>query len=814
MKYSYSFLFFCKVCILVFVPLFFGNSLSAQVAAATVKGKIVDSLSSHPLPAATVRLFESSQKKMVNGNTAIESGGFSIELPWGRYYAVIEHTGYTSFTTSEFVLSAEHPNHELGLIRLVSAATVLNEVVVQSEKSFMELSLDKRVFTVGKDLANAGGSASDILGNIPSVSVDGEGNVRLRGSDNVRILIDGKPSGLVSFKGAGGLQQLPASLIERVEIITNPSARYEAEGNAGIINIVLKKDKRQGFNGSLELITGYYANLGAAVNLNYRHKKINFFLNYGIAYRNQPGAGSLYQEVYGTDTTFISKQNTHNRVKGLNNNIRGGLDYYFTDKSILTASYLFRRSDATRISDIRYEDYLFTPGNLTGTTTRRQDEEEKEPNSEYTISYKKTFKKKDHELTTTAKFIDNWESSQQLFTQHYFNANGTQEPSKSVLQQSLNDEFEKQWLFQLDYTQPIGKEGKLETGIRNSFRDMTNDFVVSEKNALGEFVPLPGLDNIFVYNENIHAAYGILANKSKKISYQAGLRAEWTDVKTVLQKSNEVNPRNYFNLFPSAHFTFNTKDENAVQVSYSRRVRRPFYNDLSPFMTYSDSRNFFSGNPDLNPEYSDVGEIGYIMNFDKGSLFSGVYYRSTKGKIDRIRRVDDEGKSATRPENLLKEEAWGAEFTGAWTPVKWWKLDMNVNLFHSAIDGSNILASYKASSYTWFARQTSRFSLPHNIEIQARGNYEAAQKTAQGKRKSVYYIDFSASKDIFKGKGTMNLNVLDVFNSRRNRSISTGPNFYSEGNSQFRRRQINFTISYRIRQGKPTPKKADTEEGF
>ncbi len=803
-----------KISVLTVLLIFSANSLSAQTVVANVKGKITDSLSSDPLPAATVRLFESGQKKMISINTSSETGDFSFQLPLGRYYAIIEHTGYTSFTTSEFLLSADHSDHELSAIRLVSLATVLNEVVVQSEKSFMELSLDKRVFTVGKDLANAGGSASDILSNIPSVSVDGEGNVKLRGSENVRILIDGKPSGLVSFKGAGGLQQLPSSLIERVEIITNPSARYEAEGNAGIINIILKKDKRQGFNGSLELITGYYANFGAAANLNYRHKKINFFINYGIAYRNQPGSGSLYQEVYNPDTVFISKQNTHNRIKGLNNNIRGGLDYYFNEKTVLTGSYLFRRSDATRITDIRYDDYLFTTTNLTGITTRLQDEEEKEPNSEYTISYKKTFKEKDHELTATAKFIDNWESSQQLFTQHSFHPDGTQDPSQSVLQQSLNDEFEKQWLFQMDYIKPIGEEGKLETGIRSSFRDMTNDYVVSEQNSMGEFIPLPDLDNIFVYNENIHAAYGILANKFKKIAYQAGLRAEWTDVKTVLRKSNETNPRKYANLFPSAHLTFNTTEENAIQVSYSRRVRRPFYNDLSPFMTYSDSRNFFSGNPDLNPEFSDVGEVGYIMNFNKGSLFSGVYYRSTKGKIDRIRRVDNDGTSATKPENLLKENAWGAEFTGAWTPVKWWKLDMNLNLFHSAIDGSNILASYKASSYTWFARQTSRFSLPHNIEIQVRGNYEAAQKTAQGKRKSVYFIDLSASKDIFKGNGTMNLNVLDVFNSRRNRNTSIGPNFYSEGDFQFRKRQINFTLSYRIRQSKPVPKKTDSEEGI
>jgi ferric enterobactin receptor len=812
MKYCSKFLFPFKVFILSSTLVLFNDGLYAQTAPAMVKGKLVDSISSNPLAFATVQVFDVQKKKLVNGNLVTETGEFSMDLPFGQYYSVLEFSGYPAFTTAQFVLSAQNPKHDLGIIRLVSKTTVLQGVIVQGEKSYMQFSLDKKIFNVGKDLANAGGSASDILTNIPSVSVDPEGNVKLRGSDNVRILIDGKPSGLVSIKGGGGLQQLPASLVERVEIITNPSARYEAEGNAGIINIVLKKDKQQGFNGSVEAITGYPANLGAAANFNYRHKKINFFINYGITYRNQPGVGKLYQEVYGPDTTFILQQNTKSTIKGLNNNIRGGLDYYFTEKSILTASYLFRRSDATRTSDIRYEDYFYTLSKLNSITTRRQDEEEAEPNSEYSISYKKNFAQKDHELTAAAKYIDNWESSDQLFTQHFFQPNGTQDNTKSILQQSLNDEYEKQWLFQLDYVKPLGVNGKFETGIRSSFRNMINDYLVSEKNASGEFVSLPKLDNVFIYDENIHSAYGILGNKHKKISYQAGLRTEWTDVQTTLEKTKEVNPRNYVNLFPSAHFTFDLPKENALQLSYSRRVRRPFYNDLSPFMTYSDSRNFFSGNPDLDPEFSNVGEIGHIKYFEKGTLSSNLYYRSTKGKIDRIRKVDSVGNSSTKPANLLSEKAWGAEFTGAWTLLNWWKLDLNLNLFHADIDGSNILQSYKASTYSWFARQTSRFSLPHNIEMQARTNYEAPQKTAQGKRKSLYYADFSASKDVFKGKGTMTLNVLDVFNTRRMRTISSGTNFYTEGTSQFRRRQINFTVNYRIRQSKPAPKKINAEE--
>ncbi len=794
---------------LLFLP---GSSAIAQtLSKAVVKGKTVDSTSAMGLSFSGIRFFKSTDKKLAYEIVAGENGSFSAELPYGRYYAQVDFMGYKPLVTPEFVLSKDKEMKDWGILKLVPKASTLKEVTVQAERSSMQLSLDKKIFTVGKDLANAGGSASDILTNIPSVSVDPEGNVKLRGSGNVRMLIDGKPSGLVSFKGGAGLQQLQASMIDRVEIITNPSARYEAEGMAGIINIILKKDNRQGFNGSFEVTTGYPTNLGGAANINYRHKKINFFVNYGIAYRRQPGQGKLYQEVYSKDTTFILNQQNEGTITGFSNNIRGGLDYYFNENSIVTAAYLFRRSDANRVTNIRYEDYN-NFSNRTSVSTRRQDEDEVEPNSEYTLNYKRTFERKGHELLAEVKFLDNWESSRQMFTQSFFKQSGEEDVAKAIVQKSPNDEYEKQYLFQLDYVKPVGEEGKIELGVRSSIRNMVNDFLVSQQNSVGAFIPLPGLDNIFLYDENIHAAYGIIGNKSNRFSYQAGLRAEWTDVKTTLKKTNEVNPRNYMNLFPSAHFTVDMGKQDAVQLSYSRRVRRPVYNDLSPYMTFSDSRNFFSGNPDLNPEFSNAFEIGHIRSFDKGSLSSAIYYRDTKGKIERIRRVDALGNSTTLPLNLLSEKAFGAEFTSGYTPYKWWKLDFNFNFFHADIDGSNILKSYKTSTYSWFARQTSRFMFANHFDIQVRGNYEAKQKTAQGNRKALYYFDYSMSKDIFKGNGTLNLNVLDVFNTRRNRYIATGPNFFTEGNFQQRRRQVNLTLNYRIKQSKQVKKVITTEQ--
>ncbi|MDX2302310.1 MAG: TonB-dependent receptor [Microscillaceae bacterium] len=807
--------YFIGILLQISSVIIFLNLAQAQEPVGRIIGKITEAQAGEALSYANIRIFSQADSTLFTGTVADDKGLFALEIAYGRYYAVVDFLGFLPIQISDIILSHNQPQYDMGTVRLMPNTKSLDEVVVQAEKSTLELSLDKKIFNVGKDLSNAGGSAIEILSNIPSVVVDVEGNVKLRGSDNVRILIDGKPSGLVSFKGGSGLQQLQGSMVERVEIITNPSARYEAEGMSGIINIILKKDRQKGFNGSFEIITGTPTNFGGAANVNYRHKKINFFINYGITYRIQPSINRLYQEVYVNDTTFVLDQDFDGRQKGFNTNIRGGMDFFFTEKSILTASYLYRRSKGKRITDILYNDYLFEldPQNLSSFTKRRQDEDETEPNSEYVLSYKKTFVRKGHELNAEIRHLDNWESSNQLYTQNTFSPDGGLVDSLGLVQISLNDESEKQWLFQTDYVHPFAKEGKFEAGFRFSFRNMLNEFIVSEEDEFGVFQPLPGLDNDFEYNENINAIYGIIGNKSGKFSYQFGLRAEWTDIKTVLRQTQEENPRNYANLFPSVHFTYDFPQENALQLSYSRRIRRPFYNDLTPFVTFSDNRNYFSGNPDLNPEYSHAFELGHIKYFEKASVTSSVYYRYTEGKILRIRSVNDEGFSTTLPENLATENSYGLELTGDYNPITWWKLTMNANFFRAVIDGSNLDASLASKTYSWFVRHSSRFTLPKNIDIQFRASYEAPQTTPQGRQLALTYMDFAMSKDIFKGKGTLTLNVIDVFNSRKLRTINEGDNFYSRGNSQWRRRQINLTFNYRLNQSGKAKKNPLGEEG-
>ncbi len=486
----------------------------------------------------------------------------------------------------------------------------------------------------------------------------------------------------------------------------------------------------------------------------------------------------------------------------MNNNARAGIDYFFNDKNVLTGSYTWRISKGKRFSDIQYRDYLFTTDNLRTITNRTQDETETEPNSEYALTYKRSFLRKGHELTADVRFLDNWEKSDQLFTENVFLPNGSASGIPELLQRSLNDETEKQFLVQADYVQPFGKEGKFEAGLRSSSRDMTNNYSVTEQTAGEQWRPLDSLTNNFLYEENIHAAYGILGNKVRKLSYQVGLRAEWTDVTTTLKQTNEVNPREYANLFPSVHLTYDLPKQHALQVSYSRRVRRPQYNDLSPFMTFSDRRNFFSGNPDLNPEFTDSYEVGHIKQMENGTFTSSLYYRHTTGKIIRIRRVNEQGFSTTQPENLAVENAFGAEFTGSYNPFQWWKLDGSLNFFRAVTNGSNLDVALQSDTYSWFARMISRFSFWQNADFQLRGNYEAPQLTPQGRQKAVATLDAAFSKDILKNNGTITLNVIDVFNSRRFRTFTEGANFYTYTNAQGRLRQINLTFNYRLRQAK------------
>jgi len=776
----------------------------------TIKGQIVDAGTETPLEYATVTLFSLRDSSMVSGGVTDLDGNFSFESRPGKFFAKVEFISYKSKVIENIAISPKTPENDLGIIKLDSDAAVLAEVEVRAEKSQMQMSLDKKVFNVGKDLASRGGTAADILDNVPSVEVDIEGSVSLRGSENVRILVDGKPSGLIGVGDVNGLRTIPANLIDRIEVITNPSARYEAEGMSGIINIVLRKDKKGGLNGSVDLNVGYPESFGTAINLNYRKNKVNLFANYGINYRLNPGSGYTYQERVLDNTTYILDQQRNHERTGWSNSVRLGLDFFADKYSTFTGSFLLKKSDEDNETVVNYRDYIneISSDGLQRITTRTDDEKEDETNWQYALNYKRTFDRKGQELTASYEYQDNGEVENSNYREVYFPEEGAPPLVDEFLQQSKNDEGEKRSIIKIDYLHPFSKDGLFEIGLQTSLRDIRNDFAVSDYNSAGEWNPVDSLTNDFIYDENIYGVYASLGNKYKKFSYQLGLRGEYSDVRTELVQTNEVNPRDYFNLFPTAHLSYELPGENNIQVSYSRRINRPRFWYLNPFFTFSDDRNQFTGNPNLDPEFTDSYEIAYIKYWDKGSLSSSVYYRDSEGTIQRIQSRADEVNSdgetitLTRPENLNGRKSYGLEFTGSYSPQKWLRFNGNINLFRSKTDGTNFARDFEAEATSMSGRATAMITTLYNTDFQLRCNYRAPRNTVQGRNQSVTSVDLAASRDILKNKGTLTLGVRDLFNSRKRRSERFLEDFYSKSEFQWRARSINLSLNYRINQKK------------
>lgn len=787
---------------LLFVALLLTASLHAQPPGGgngqrpdgpAIFGRIVDG-QQQPIPYATVALYRRADSSLVDGVTSNEKGFFRIVTQPGNYYITVSFLSYNSQTIDNITLGNQP--FRVGDITLTANTQALDEVLIEGRRAEMELKLDKRVFNVGKDPNNLGLNASELLDNIPSVTVDVDGNVALRGSQNVRILINGKPSGIVGTT-TDALRQLQGSMIESIEVITNPSARYEAEGDVGIINIVLKKEKKQGFNGSIDLNAGYPENFSAGVNMNWRKEWINFFTNYNITYRNSPGRGYSLQTFNLPDSAFSYERIQDRSRGGLRNNIQLGSDIYLNDKNVITTSVFYRVSDGLNKSLLTYNDYGAT-GQLLRNVERTDNENEFSHDLEMALNYTKTFAQKDRKWTIDLQrnISDDTEESD-------LNEYALDDPFyPEIIQQSYNEEDQRTWLFQTDYVHPFGENGRFEMGARSNIRVIENIFYVEQKQNGNGFERLPGFDNEFIYNEAIHAGYVQAGNKFGKVSLQAGLRGEYTDLSTELVKTQETNPREYFNLFPSANLGYEFGQGNTLQLSYSRRINRPRFRSLLPFFGFSDSRNFFSGNPDLNPEFAHSFEVNYLKYMKKGSIFGSVYYRYRTDVIDRITTVDSNGFSRIFPVNLATENNYGIEFTGTYRPTNWWSLNGSVNFYRAITSGGYQDLLLSRDTYTWTARGMSKWTIGKVYDLQATVFYQAPQETTQGRSLSLASLDLVLARDVLANKGTISFRVSDVFNSRKWRWQIDTPEFQFDSEFQWRVRQFMLNFNYRINQKK------------
>lgn len=764
-----------------------------------ITGTIVDGANNEPLEYSTISLMSPGDSAIISGTITGADGKFNLETKAGSYIVGVQFISYKS-KYFNVQLTRENPSKDLGTISLSPDAETLEEVVVEGQRSTMTMELDKRIFNVGQDLSNISGNASDILDNIPSVAVDIEGNVSLRGSQNVRILVNGKPSGMVGIDGTNGLRNLQSNMIERVEVITNPSARYEAQGNAGIINIILKKDEKQGINGTFNANVGWPHNHGAGFNLNFRKSWLNLFASYGLSYRKNPGGGFTNQEFIYPDSTFFRDVTNDRSREELSNTFRFGSDIYLNDLNIITMSGLYQVGSGTNTTDILYENFD-SDRTLISQSLRFDDEKEDEEDIEFNVNYTRTFKDdEDHKLSTIIQYRESSETEDAEQEQGPLPLNA-ESFQPDLNQRSLNDEFESTLLLQADYVHPLGENGKFEAGYRGSIRDITNAYMVEELNDEGEWVNLAGFTNDFAYDENIQAVYGIYGNKWGKISFQGGLRVELTDIRTYLEQTGEENNKNYTNYFPSAHFTYELANENNVQLSYSRRIDRPGFRSLNPFSSFTDPLNIRVGNPDLDPEYSDSYELGYLKNWPTGNLYTSVYYRHSTGVNDRVRYTQNDT-TYTIPLNLASRDAVGIEFTFQKDIGDWWRINGSANFYHERQEGEYEGEDLSNETLTMGTRVTSLMTIWDVLESQISFRYRAPQNDTQGRRKAFYTIDLGFSKDVFQGKGTLILNVRDLLNSRKWRSETITEELRQYGEFQWRSRVVTLTLNYRLNQKK------------
>lgn len=771
----------------------------------TVTGTTVDE-KGKAIPYSNVALHSNADSLQIAVTSADDSGKFEINTKPGNYFLKITFVSFEEKVVPN--VNVINKNIDLGAVALKASAKTLKDVTVTAEKKMMELQLDKKVYNVSKDISNIGANASEILGNIPSVTVDAEGNVSLRGSDNVRILVDGKPSALTGIKSTDALRNLQGSLIESIEIITNPSSRHDAAGETGMINIILKKNKQKGVNGTFTVNTGIPANLGGSYSINYRNNKINLFSNYGINYRSGRGSGFSYQQFSGSDTSFVYQQNSKRKRSELSHNFMVGMDYYIDDNSSITGSFLYEKGNEDNTTNVEYLDYNKT-GDLMQTVLRTDKEKANEHAAEASLNYKKKFKKNGRELTADIK----WTNSADLEKSDYWQ--GSPAGDTFFIQRSDNPAKENTWLFQTDYIHPFGKDGKFEAGFKSTIRTIGNDYSLEQLNSDSGWVTLPAFNNNMQYKERIHAGYVMMGNKIKKLSYQIGVRGEYSDIITELVKTQEVNPRQYFNVFPSSSLSYELNDRNTLQLSYSYRISRPHYRDLLPFSNFTDSRLYFVGNPGLNPEYTHSLEAGHLFEWGKGSLLSNIYYRYKTDVIQRISTIDSAtGITNIVPINLATQNAYGIEFNLAFSVKNWWKFNSGFNFYRAITDGAYKGESLHSNTISFTNRTTSRITFLKKWDFQASLNYQAPRQTTQGKELSTYFIDLGLARDLLKGNATITLNVRDLLNSRKRKSVVDIEGYYSKSEFQWRTRQVMLTFSYRLHQQKQKDDDENREENF
>jgi len=771
-------------------------------AQSKITGTLQNATTKAPVGFANVVLLTASDSSLVTGATTDQNGRFTLApVPAGIYTIRISMLGFQNKFIPNVVVPANTPEVALGTVTLGTSATALEEVVVTTERELVEYDLDKRVVNVSKDINAQSGSVADVMQNVPSVTVDIDGNVSMRGSSSVTILIDGKRSALSNLT----LDQIPANLIESVELITNPSAKYDPEGTSGIINLVLKKEKKPGFNGSASVTAGTYDNYNASVNLNFRYDKWSITGGYDFRQRTRPGSSkSFTTNFYEEEDSVSYRQQEGDRTStDLSHSVRFGADYYLSPKHTISASTIYRTGQDEGTNTTWYR-FLDEDRDLTNTRYRFTDEVEDEQAFDFTLGYRQTFDRKGQELT--ADFVYNTNVDDEISTFREVRAlNAAPE-----LEETLVDDDNKEIVAQVDYVHPFSEDSQLETGFRSTYEQLDEDSHYFKQDDAGNFIYDLKQSNHFIYDEQVFALYTNYNNKLGSFSYQLGLRAEQTLTDSEQLTDSSAFENNYFSLFPSIFITRDFNDDNKIQFSYSRRINRPRSRFLNPFEDLSDPFNVDFGNPELKPEYINSLELGYLRYWNNASFNSTVFYRHTSNEIERFRTpttitiVDEQGIEQEVPANrttfinLSSNASYGFEFSLNYPITNWWTVNGSLSGFRTQLSTTQSDTELSSAQFSWNTRANSTMTIWKDLSIQLSAYYRAPMADIQGRMDQMFSSDLALKKELFNEKASVSLRVSDIFNTRQFSFVSYGPAFRTEIENKRQSRIIYLGFNYRI----------------
>lgn len=733
-----------------------------KAAIGTITGTVVTA-KGKAIPYITIALLKDG-KQPVNGALTDDNGAFALgSISPGKYTIKISGIGITTYTSKSIAISQSKPTFALGDISVEVTSELMDEVKIVGERPLMEMGIDKKVFNVEKNITTVGGSAADVLQNVPSVTVDVDGGVSLRGKSGVTILIDGKPATLLGGDEASALQSLPAESIDQVEVITNPSAKYDAQGMTGIINIVTKREKKFGFNGSINLGAGTRDKYNGGLSLNLKNEKWNIFLNSNFrqnkSYRRNTTERVTNSRYYDT---YADMQRQHG---GFFNSI--GAEYMFDKKNSIMLTQNVNSFTYASMGKTTFDTYAATT--LLGTQERESRFKVNPISSSTSLEYKHKFAPLDHTLTTNATYVKSGGKRIQYFKTRNIDPSGSV-LGQPIIQDAPGNGRRQSINAQIDYERPLAtKNGKLETGAKSQlfFFESENNPTIDTAGA--ETSIDSTLLNSYDYTQQIYAAYASFKDQQGKFRYQFGLRAEYAYYEgTNEQVGGKRYSNEFLNLFPSVFTSYELPKDQSIYLSYTRRTNRPPFWQLLPYVDLSNPQDTSAGNPDLVPEFIHNVELSYNKLFKKGhNIILSTYYQHTQNLITRFRRFYDDGTSFSMRSNLNTGITYGGEVTARIQMIKIWDATFNVNLFQNQILGGNVDPTLDNSGFSWFGKVNTNLKLPKGFSFQVNATYNAPKIEAQGEREGLYWIDVALRKNLLKDKATLVLNVSDIFNTRK-----------------------------------------------